>query len=170
MENFLSLVKKWIETSTAKQKVVAGVLVFSIVCTIILAALGSGSTAASDPLGSSAYYFASAFIKLIIVLLLIVGCGILLRRWQQSAPGGKTVRQMRVVETVRLSPKQALHLVVVGDQKMLIGATDQGISLISNVEHVSLPVEEAAPQPVLDFGMLLHSMSDPSLSGTQSKK
>jgi flagellar biogenesis protein FliO len=62
---------------------------------------------------------------------------------------------------VRLSPKQALHLVTIGDQQFLIGATDQGISLISHVEcsFDPAPAEEIRTQPVLDFGSLLQSFN-----------
>jgi flagellar biogenesis protein FliO len=60
-----------------------------------------------------------------------------------------------------LSPKQALHLVSVGDQQFLIGATDQSVTLISPVEVNLDPsrAEAANSQPGLDFGSLLQSFN-----------
>jgi flagellar biosynthetic protein FliO len=161
MPAIVTHIKKWYETSSKKQKLSASLLAFSLIATGLLFAAGGGSSTSTDPLGSTPLYFAGAFFKLLIVLLLIVGSSIILRRWQQSGPSGKSIRQMRLLETVRLSPKQALHLVVIGDQKLLIGATDQNVSLISSIEYSinSAPIEEAPVQPGLDFGALLQSFN-----------
>lgn len=161
MPAIVTRIKKWYETSSKKQKLSASLLAFSLVATGLLIAFGGGASTSTDPLGSTPLYFTSAFIKLLIVLLLIVGSSIILRRWQQTGPSGKAIRQMRLLETVRLSPKQALHLVAIGDQKLLIGATDQNVSLISSIEYSinSAPIEEAPAQPGLDFGSLLQSFN-----------
>ncbi len=161
MPSIVTHIKKWYETSNKKQKLVAALMAFSLVTTGLLFAFGGGANTSTDPLGSTPLYFASAFFKLLIVLLLIVGSSMIFRRWQQTGPSGKSIRQMRVLETVRLSPKQALHLVVIGDQKLLIGATDQSVSLISSIEYSinSVPTEEAPAQPGLDFGSLLQSFN-----------
>jgi flagellar biogenesis protein FliO len=86
---------------------------------------------------------------------------VIFRRWLQLGPNGKLSRQMRLLETIRLSPKQALHLIAIGDQRLLIGATDQNVSLIAHVEDNILPtpVEEAQVQPGLDFGSLIQSFN-----------
>jgi flagellar biosynthetic protein FliO len=167
----LKMLKKWLETSTPRQKLAAGLLVFSLLATGTLLAMNNASQTASDPLGSTPLYFASVFIKLIGVLFLIVGSTVLLRRWMLVSPTGKAARQLHLLETVRLSPKQALHLIVVGDQQLLIGATDQSIALIAPIEgSLNLtPVEASQPKPSLDFGSILQSFSfnrlDESLKG-----
>jgi len=163
MSNLTALFKKWLADSTPRQKVVAGLLVFSLLATGALFSLGSASETTSNPLGSTPFYFFGVFIKLIGVLLLIVGCSVLFRRWMKIGPNGKTTNQLRLLETVRLSPKQALHLVVIGDKRFLIGATDQSIALISPLEGVISvePVEEVLQpqQGFLDFGTVLRALN-----------
>ena len=83
----------------------------------------------------------SVVVNLGLIVLLIYGSLYLLRRWQ----GGnlaRSARRIAVLETTRLSPKQALHLVRVGEQTLLIGASDAGLTLLSEVE-VSAPAEFA---------------------------
>jgi flagellar biosynthetic protein FliO len=159
MNNLLTFLKKWIETSSRKQKWTAVLTIFGLVCTIILLSLDGGSQTTRDPLGSTPLYFAGALIKLLMVLLLMVIGAILARRWVQPGLRGKGAHQMRLVETVRLSPKQALHLIAVGDQQLLIGATDQSIALITQVEANldPAPAEMTTPGPALEFGSLLQT-------------
>jgi flagellar biogenesis protein FliO len=40
---------------------------------------------------------------------------------------------MQIQETLNLTPKRSLHIVRIGDQTLLIGATDQGINLLSEI-------------------------------------
>jgi flagellar biosynthetic protein FliO len=133
MAGIISNIKKWFETSSQKQKLVVSLLAFSLLSTGVLLSLGNTTSPTQDPLGSTPFYFLSAFVKLMAVLLLIVGSSVIFRRWLQPGINGKTARQMRLIETIRLSPKQALHLVLIGDQKLLIGATDQNVSLIAPI-------------------------------------
>lgn len=161
MPGLIDLLKKWLAESSPRQKLTVGLLIFSLLATGILFMLGSASENSNDPLGSSTLYFFSVFIKLIGVLLLIVGSAVLLKRWMPLGPNGRSANQLRVIETVRLSPRQALHLVVIGEQHLLIGATDQSIALITPVEGLTSqePDEEAQSQPVLDFGSVLQSLN-----------
>ena len=161
MDTLIAKAKKWLENSSPKQKLIASLTAFSLLATAALLSLGDTSSVTDDPLGSTSFYFVSAFVKLIAVLLLIVGSSVIFRRWYQGSPSGKSTKQMRLLETVRLSPKQALHLVVIGDQKLLIGATDQNVSLIAPIEDSlePAPIEESQPQPSLDFGSMLRSFN-----------
>jgi flagellar protein FliO/FliZ len=170
MNNLLVLAKRWYETSSKKQRWTAVLTVVGLLCTLVLINLNGNTETARDPLGSTPLYFAGAFIKLVIVLLLIFVSAIFARRWLQPGLHGKSVRQMRLMESVRLSPKQALHLVSVGDQQFLIGATDQNVTLISQVE-VELepaPAEVTTPATGPDFGSLLQSFNV-NLPGNPSK-
>jgi flagellar biosynthetic protein FliO len=161
MPAIAAFIKKWMETSSKKQKLIAALVFFSLLATGVLFAAAGASQAANDPLGSTPFYYVSAFVKLIVVLLLIVGSSALLRRWLQIGPSGRVNRQMRLIETIRLSPKQALHLIVVGGQKFLVGATDQNVSLIASVDYniEPAPAEETQPQQGLDFGSLLQTFN-----------
>jgi|YNPBryulayer2012_1023412.scaffolds.fasta_scaffold00024_50 flagellar biosynthetic protein FliO len=97
----------------------------------------------------------NVFVKLGVVLLLIYSGAIYLRRRQNSGhPLYK--KQIQVLETTHLSPHRALHLVKVGDQTYLIGATDHNIQLLSQLESpVFLPEKSdgfpAPSLPVPDF-------------------
>lgn len=81
-------------------------------------------------------------LKLGFVIGLIYVSLYLLRRWQGQMTGRAT-RQMRVVESLSLAPRQTLHLVRVGSQTLLIGATDQ---TLTSLGAVSLP-PEPEPEP-----------------------
>lgn len=157
MSVIIANVRKWFENSSKKQKLVASLFAFSLLATAAVFSLVNTPNVSADPLDSTPY-FISAIVKLMVVLLLIVGSSIVFRRWLQGNPGRKAVQQMRLMETIRLSPKQSLHLVVIGDQKLLIGATDQNVSLISPIEMEDLgpvPIEESQPQPGVDFGSMI---------------
>jgi flagellar biosynthetic protein FliO len=160
----IAAIRKWIENSTAKQKLIASLATFSLLATAALMSMDSASSVSKDPLGSTPFYFISAIVKLIAVLLLIVGSSVIFRRWLQGGPNGNAERQMRLVETIRLSPKQAVHLVMIGDQKLLIGATDYNVSLISSIEErfPFASVAESQPQPGLDFGSMIQTFNIPS--------
>ena len=161
MFNPTALITKWVATSTPRQKLIAALLVFSLLATGALFAVSSASETATDPLGSTPLYFTGVLIKLIGILLLIVGSSVLLRRWMHLGPNGKTTNQLRLLETVRLSPKQCLHLVVIGNQQLLIGATDQSIALIAPVDGAVNPIPVEAPQLQMgmDFGSILQSIN-----------
>lgn len=75
----------------------------------------------------------SVFLKMLLVIMLIIGAAIVAKRWMTVGSTGK-VRQMQVLETLNLNPKRALHIVQVGGQTLLIGATDQSITLISELD------------------------------------
>ena len=84
--------------------------------------------------------------KLALVLALIYGSLYLLRRWQIGAFASAR-RQLTVLETTRLSPRQSLHLVRVGERAWLIGATDQALSLLAEVELLSEVMQPDQPPP-----------------------
>ncbi len=135
--------KKWLQTSSQKQKYTVALFAFGLLSTIGLMLMTGSSGTLDDPLQASPFYFIGVFAKLAVVLLLILGMLSVFRRW--SAPGakGRKNRQMQVIETVRLSPKQALHIVSVGDRQLLIGATDQNVSLLTAVELDLNPMDES---------------------------
>lgn len=161
MDALLDFVKRWFETSSKKQKWTAVFTIVGMICTAALLSMNGSAQTTRDPLGSTPVYFVGAFIKLLVVLLLIVASAIFARRRLEPGLHGKTVRQMRLVETVRLSPKQALHLVSIGDQQLLIGATDQNVTLITHVEQSleTSPAEGTNSQPSLEFGSVLQSLN-----------
>jgi flagellar biosynthetic protein FliO len=149
-------------------------------------AAGGGQTSgtslsASEPANLLALGISVLF-KLGLVIVLIYASMVFLRRWRVSFPV-RTDRQISVLETTRLSPRQALHLVRVKDQLLLIGATDQGLSLLTELdapdgEELSAPAGLASKQTsevagkslgnedfVGDFGSLLAASEISPLQG-----
>lgn len=69
----------------------------------------------------------SVFLKLGVVVLLIIGFAIVLKRWQTKSFSSKS-KQINVIETTNLSTHRTLYLIEIDGQKMLIGATDQSMT------------------------------------------
>jgi flagellar biosynthetic protein FliO len=94
---------------------------------------GSSSSAKNDLFNDPVLLSASVFLKLAVVVILMVAAAWIVRRVQGGS--WKSVeRQVKVIETTHLTPRRAIHLVQVGDRKLLIGATDQSISLLTEVD------------------------------------
>ncbi|MCI0521603.1 MAG: flagellar biosynthetic protein FliO [Chloroflexi bacterium] len=104
----------------------------------------SAPSAQPDDSASTFMLSLSVLLKLGVVIGLIYASLYLLRRMQPGSASPRP-RQLTLVETMHLSPRQKLHMVRVGGQTYLIGATDQALSLLSAVE--GLPEDApAAPQ------------------------
>jgi flagellar biosynthetic protein FliO len=123
-----------------------------------------GQTAVPDLFGNLSLA-ASVTLKLAFVLALIYGGMFLLRRW----PAGwlaANKKRVALLETTRLSPRQALHLVQVGDRTLLVGATDQAVTLLTEID---LPPESQAataqtrPAPVAFTRALDQALNQPDL-------
>jgi flagellar biogenesis protein FliO len=72
-------------------------------------------------------------LKIVFVFGLIYLFFALLRWWQKKQPGHVQTR-LRIIETVRPAPRQTFYLLKVGSQEFLVGATDQSMSLISEID------------------------------------
>jgi flagellar biosynthetic protein FliO len=165
MNNFYAMKRWW--AGLSKQKRTQVILIgFGILATLILAATAGGSGAPDDPLSAGPMFYVGVAVKLAGILLLIVGTAVLLRRWQSGRGAGRADRQVRLLETVRLSPKQALHLVRAGDRQLLIGATDSGITLLTSLEPDGDELE--GPAPALDFNAVFALQNRPSEVSSQT--
>lgn len=104
---------------------------------------GSPTPAELDPnLGLTTL---DVLLKLGIVIGLIYLSLYFLRRWQGKI-SGRATRQLSVIESLSLSPRQSLHLVRAGSQVLLIGATDQTLTSLTPVELLPEPVAVAVPE------------------------
>ena len=77
---------------------------------------------------------ASLSFNIFFKLLLIIGIIYLifyLYRWWQTKNAIIRKNRLSIKESVRFSPKQAVHIIRVDDKELLIGATDQQITLLS---------------------------------------
>lgn len=100
-------------------------------------------------------------LKLGFVIGLIYVSLYLLRRWSQMS--GKASRQLHVLESLALSPRQTLHLVRVGSQTLLIGATDQALASLGTVELPLDPLPDPE-KPTPPFSTLLTQALTPAIS------
>jgi flagellar biosynthetic protein FliO len=74
--------------------------------------------------------FVSVFLKLGVVLALIYVGLFLLKKYRVEG-SGENRRRLQLIETLRFSPKQAVHLVRADDRVLMVGATDQAVSLLA---------------------------------------
>lgn len=86
--------------------------------------------------GSGGGSIMRALLGLVVVLGAIYGVHWLLRRWGQSRLQGVagTAGVIDVVATTPLAQGRALHLVRVGEELVLVGATEQSITRIGNID------------------------------------
>jgi flagellar biosynthetic protein FliO len=164
MPAWVNRIQQWYAAASRRQKVQAGLLALSLIACLALAF--SGGAAPQTTAGEfSSLYFVGVAVKLGGVLLMIVGFGVLAMRWARNPRRLGRGGQMKVAESIRLSPKQALHLVQVGNQYFLVGATDQNIGLISEV-NLPTPAEEEQPIPIgQDFSHLLQGFLQVKANG-----
>jgi flagellar protein FliO/FliZ len=48
-------------------------------------------------------------------------------------------REIRILETAHLGPRKAVHLVKIGNQRLLIGSTNESISMLADVTEQDEP-------------------------------
>jgi flagellar biosynthetic protein FliO len=87
------------------------------------------------------------FLKMMAAVLLVVALGVaaiyISKKFLPritNLPGKK----IRIVETVHLGPRKAVHLLQIGNQQILIGSTTEGITALADVTDVltDLPSQE----------------------------
>ncbi|MGB9673559.1 MAG: FliO/MopB family protein [Anaerolineales bacterium] len=100
--------------------------------------------------------FIGVVFKLGLVLLLIYSSVIILHRLQANQ-NPQFKKHIRIIETSHLSPHRSLHLIQLGSQIYLIGATDHEINLLSTVEDqevLSSVTSKASNNAVNPLGLL----------------
>jgi flagellar biogenesis protein FliO len=123
----------------------------------LAAALVSGYPAPSQPAaanlpGAGALASTRLAMGVFVKLTLVTGLAYLGLFFLRRGRGRflvKTNRQLSVLETVHLSPRQALHLVRAGERVLLVGATDQSLTLLGPVEFELPPDHPAAAEDSL---------------------
>jgi flagellar biosynthetic protein FliO len=137
-QNFL----KWF-TSRPRWVQIVLILVLSVLVVVGFWLTDYQSGDSSPSMVDSTAWILGAILKFGIVLLLIYGAAILLRRWQI---GGikKNNRRMKVVEISALTPRRAIYLVQVDGQTFMLGATDQSVNLIAEVNPMDAAVNDTS--------------------------
>lgn len=121
-------------------RLLAGGLAGVVLLAALLLAFTGGSTRDAS-LGLLAFKMAGNTLAVLACLYLVL---IGLRRWQTQV-ASISDRQLSVIETMRLSPKQVLHLVRVGDRQLLLGASDGQVALLAEVGGTLAVPGGAAP-------------------------
>lgn len=125
--------------------------IFGLVALFAIFLVLSIAGATSPPSGSFSALLMEMIINTIVVLGLLFLVVAAFRRWQRHS-GHEQRRNLAMVESLRLSPKQAIHIVRVGERHLLVGASDTQISLLTEVQ--TPPEVDYATSPSL-FNTLL---------------
>jgi flagellar biosynthetic protein FliO len=91
--------------------------------------------------------------KTIIAVVLVVGFGaaaIYASKKLLPRIAGLPGKEIRIVETAHLGPRKAVHLVRIGDQRFLIGSTNERIAMLANLAEPASETDLSA-QEVGDF-------------------
>jgi flagellar biogenesis protein FliO len=107
--------------------ITVGVIVILGVAMFLLLPQNVNSVNSSQKIESPASLAFSVFLKMGVVVILLIGLAIILRRWQTKTQI-TNIKQINVLETIHLSPHRTLYMINVDDQKILIGATDQSMT------------------------------------------
>ncbi|GEM_PF-351009 len=89
------------------------------------------------------------FFKMMLSVLLVVGMGVGALYLSKKVLPNLTKacgKEIRVVETTYLGPRKALHLVEIGNQRLLIGSTAESITALAHVGDTWLDL----PGPEID--------------------
>ena len=86
----------------------------------------------------------SSFAALLLVIGLLGGLSFVLRRWGRAPSAGV---HLSVIETLPLGQGRGMSLVRVGEKIFLVGVTNQGISLVSEIGDRELGDAESWKQP-----------------------
>ena len=86
----------------------------------------------------------SSFAALLLVIGLLGGLSFALRRWGRAPSAGV---HMSVIETLPLGQGRGVSLVRAGKKVFLVGVTNQGISLVSEMGDHELGGAESWEQP-----------------------
>jgi flagellar biosynthetic protein FliO len=85
------------------------------------------------------------FLRMIASIVLVVGLSVaalyLSKKVLPKVARG-SAKEIRIVETVYLGPRKALHLVEVGHHKLLIGSTHESITPIATVSDAWLDLSK----------------------------
>jgi flagellar biogenesis protein FliO len=119
--------------------ITVGVIIILGIAMFLLLPQSSPSTGDAAYLNSTGFAF-SVFLKLGVVVLIIAGLAIIIRRMQGKGQVTNS-KQINVIETVHLTPHRTLYLVNVENKKILIGATDQSMVTLYQGEKNETDIE-----------------------------
>ena len=97
------------------------------------------SMAANNNLGGSELFFKMI---LSIVLVVVLGIAAIYVSRKLLPHTGLAGKEMRIIETVHLGPRKAVHLLKIGNHHLLIGSTAENITRLADVTDVFVQDED----------------------------
>jgi flagellar biosynthetic protein FliO len=144
--------------------ITVGIIVVLGVAMFLLLPQSGKSQGDAAYLNSTSLAF-SVFLKLGIVVVLIVGLAIILKRWQSKSRTNQS-KMINVLETVHLTPHRTLYLIKLENQKLLIGATDQTLTNLCQFNVEDIPSGSDLVNSTNNFSDLLNQAK----SGSDNSK
>jgi len=158
MDELKALFQKWIRQLRRLPQWACGTAI--LVCIVLVAVIvnpGQETTVSQakvDPFQSPTILAVDVFLKFLVVIGLIYLAYFLLRRWKEKHLAAGS-RQLAIKESLHLSPKRSIHLVQAGNRTLLIGATDQAVSFLADIDPFQ-STSLSSPDPTqVDFSSLL---------------
>ncbi len=110
-----------------------------IIGRIILLSLATPLAASAAETVSSSFSFLGSLLQMLAALAVVIGLILLMyyaaNRWLPAlSPTRGISRYIRVLETRYLAPKQALVLVEIGGEYLLLGSSPTGVQLIKQID------------------------------------
>lgn len=94
-----------------------------------------------------------ALLRMLPTLGVIVGALLLLRHWAQKGRGASST-PLRVVSRAGVGKGSVVAVVEVGGRRLLVGAAEQGVSLLTELDDlVEVPEATALPAPPTDHAL-----------------
>jgi flagellar biosynthetic protein FliO len=108
-------------------------------------AAGSSSGSAGVP---------DLFLRMMVSILLVIGLGAAAFFFSKKVlprVARGSAKEIRIVETVYLGPRKALHLVEVGRHKLLIGSTNETITPLATVSDAWLDISKSSTDDMVNL-------------------
>lgn len=126
---------RWLNKFNTLSKTTQGTLLLCLLAGVIVLLSYITKDQPVNPDGSFFNIMVSVSLKLLIVLLLIYLAAFFFQKFDIGSLR-KTQKNMQIIETLALTPRRALYLIKVGNQSILIGATDQSVTLIKEIDDM----------------------------------
>lgn len=117
----------------------------------------SGSGGAADQAASSSTSggLVRMIVGLFVVLAVIYGAYLLARSYRKSRARGPSDGRMEIVATTALGPNRAVHLIRVGEEHVLVGSAEHGVTKL----RVYDADESTVLAPLLDSSATMSRLS-----------
>ncbi len=86
---------------------------------------------------SPGFNYVRSIVQLVLALVAMGGASYLVLRWLRNRgrlPGARNSEKIEIVSQRRISPRAVLHLVHWNGRTLLIGSTDQSITVLDRLE------------------------------------